>query len=210
MLTTNAAAFLAVPNEKNDRVLIECKTILSDGKRCVLQFEALPAVAAGADVSLFAEVRGKFFQQAARVTVAPVVPADVADVASATQVEFELIGDAVSAEQRGSYRTAAVMLGIPVAVDRIAGCILADISPEGVGIIAPRPLTIGTMVDVALEIEGLKVAAKMKVTSAKILPSGKLRFGLFVPDKRSEARRMLEKIAGKTQRLQLKRLSGAA
>ena len=203
MLTTNAAAFLAVPNERNSRVLIEGKVILIDGSRCVIQFDGLPAVAVEADVSLYAEIRGKFFQQAARVTAAPTAE-------SPLQIEFSTIGDAVSAEQRGSFRTTTVMLGLPVKIDRIAGCILADVSPEGVGVLTPKPLVIGTMVDVALEIEGMSVAGKMKVQSAKILPSGKMRFGLFVVDKRSEARRTLEKIAGQTQRMQLRRLSGAA
>lgn len=203
MLQTNAAAFLAVPNEQNNRVLIEAKVVLIDGPRCVLQFEQLPAVAAEADVSLYAEIRGKFFQQAARVTAVPTVE-------SPMQVEFITVGDAVSAEQRGSFRTTTVMLGLAVKIDKIVGCVLADVSPEGVGVITPKPLVIGTMVDVGLEIEGLKVEGKMKVQSAKILPSGKLRFGLFVPDKRADARRTLEKIAGTTQRMQLKRLSGAA
>jgi len=203
MLTTNAAAFLAIPNDQNDRVLIEGKVILIDGKRCVLSFEKLPQVEAGADVSLFAEVRGKFLQQAARVTAIPTADGP-------QQIEFQIVGDAVSAEQRGSYRAPAVMLGVPVKVDQIAGCVLADVSPEGIGVICPKTLIIGTSVDVAFEIDGMKVESRMRVQSAKILPSAKLRFGLLVPDKRSAARQTLQKIASHTQRVQLKRLSGAA
>jgi len=203
MLTTNAAAFMAVPNELNDRVLIEGKVVLIDGKRCVLSFEKLPEVSAGADVSLFAEVRGKFMQQAAQVTAIPTADGPL-------QIEFQIVGDAVSAEQRGSYRAPAVMLGVPVKIDQIVGCVLADVSPEGIGVICPKPLIIGTTVDVSFEIEGLKVETRMKVQSAKILPSAKLRFGLLVPDKRSIARQTLQTIAGHTQRMQLKRLSGAA
>ena len=203
MLATNAAAFLAVPNEQNSRVLIEAKVILLDGTRCVLQFEQLPAVTAETDVTLYAEIRGKFFQQAARITTIPTVE-------SPTQVEFVTVGDPVSAEQRGSFRTTTVMLGLPVAIDKIVGCFLADVSPEGVGVITPKPLVIGTMVDVSVEVDGMKIEGKMKVQSAKILPSGKMRFGLFVVDKRSDARRTLQKIAGHAQRMQLKRLSGAA
>jgi hypothetical protein len=42
------------------------------------------------------------------------------------------------------------------------------------------------------------------------MPSGKLRFGLFVPDRRSETRQQLQKLAAYMQRAQLKRMSGAA
>lgn len=203
MFKTATPVFLAIPNPDNRRVLVEGGVVAAELGRVQVTFEHIAALPHGADVTLFAEVRGKFSQQSA------VVAAETFE-AGHTTVTFDLVGEPVSAEQRGSYRTTAVMLNVPVGVDRMAGCLLADVSPEGVGVISPKPLTVGSMVDVVLEIEAFRLAEKMKVQGAKLLPSGKLRFGLYLPGKASPSRRTLEKLAGHLQRMQLKRLSGAA
>ena len=203
MFKTASPAFLAVPNPQNKRVLVEGKVKAFDPTRAEVEFEQIAGLSPDADVTLFAEKGGKFFQQAARVCV------ETFD-GGRTTVAFELFGEPVSAEQRGSYRTSAVMLNVPIGVDRQAGCVLADVSPEGVGVITPKPLTVGSTVSVTIEIEAFRLNDTMKVQGVKRLPSGKLRFGLFVPGKGSNSRRTLEKLASHLQRVQLKRLSGAA
>lgn len=196
-------AFLAVPNADNKRVLVEGATVRVADGTCAIAFEAVAGLVTGTEVTLFAEVRGKFFQQGATV-------AGESYDGGKTTVTFTLIGEAVSAEQRGSFRTGCVMLGVPVGVDHLAGCTLADVSPEGVAVISPKPLTVGQTVSVTLEAEGFRLIERMKVQGQKVLPSGKLRFGLLLPGKTSPGRRTLEKLSGHLQRLQLKRLSGAA
>ena len=203
MFKLAAPAFLAVPNADNKRVLVEGTAMQVAADSCAIAFEAVAGLAVGTEVTLFAEVRGKFFQQAAAVS------GEVFECGRTT-LAFALVGEPVSAEQRGSFRTGCVMLGVPVGVDRIAGCTLADVSPEGVAVISPKPLTVGQTVDVTLEAEGFRVVERMRVQGLKVLPSGKLRFGLLLPGKTSPGRRTLEKLSGHLQRLQLKRLSGAA
>ena len=203
VLKTAAPAFLSVPNNHIKRVLIEGKVHSVDGPQCVIAFDQVAGLAMGMDVTLYADVRGKFFQQAAKVVSESAAEGSVLIV-------FETIGDPVSAEQRGSYRTITVLLDYPVQVDRIAGCTLADVSPEGVGIITPKPLTVGSLVDVNLQVENQTVTERMKVQGLKILPNGKMRFGLFIPSKSSPSRAKLQKIATYFQRVQLRRLSGAA
>ena len=203
MFKTTVPAFMPIPNSNSKRVLIEGKVSAVDAGTCSIEFETVAGLTPGGDVTLYAEVRGKFFQQAA--TVAGESYAD-----GRTTVSFALVGEPVSAEQRGSFRTSAVMLDVPVGVDRITGCVLADVSPEGVAVISPKPLTLGAMVDVSLAVDGFVVSDRMKVQGAKVLPSGKLRFGLYVPGKGSPSRRTLEKLTGHLQRVQLRRLSGAA
>lgn len=201
MLSLTNPAFISIPNPQNQRVLHEAVVLELDGRRVVLEIAGLSAAPEG-EVTLFAEVRGKFFQQGATVTVVR--------QASPLQIEFHTVGDPVSAEQRGSHRTSVIAMEIPVGIDKIAGCVLADVSPEGVGVICPKSLTVGTTVHVSLMCQGIHIDTPLRVQTVKILPSGKLRFGLFLADKRSPARAQLQKLAGLMQRLQLKRLSGAA
>lgn len=203
MFKLTLPAFLAVPNQENKRVLTEGKVKSLEAGKVQIEFEQAAGLAAGTEVTLFAEQKGKFFQQAAVVTAE-------ATENTLTTLSFDLVGDPVSAEQRGSYRTSAVTLNLPVSIDRLAGCVLADVSPEGLGVISPKPLTVGSTVEVTLHMEAFSIQDKMKVLCSKTLPSGKLRFGLYVPGKTSQSRRTLEKMAGHLQRVQLRRLSGAA
>lgn len=204
MFVVAAPAFLAVSNEQNQRLLVEGTVTAVSAEAVTIAFEQVAELVAGAEVTLYADRRGKFFQQGATLAVAAVVEEN------RTLLTFTLVGDAVSAEQRGNFRTSAVTLNVPVGIDRLPGCVLADVSPEGVGVISPKPLVVGSTVEVTLIVDGFGVTERMKVQGAKTLPSGKLRFGLYVPGKFSAGRRTLEKMASHLQRVQLRRLSGAA
>jgi hypothetical protein len=203
VLSKATPVYLSVPNTQNKRVLHEGRVVDLDGRRVLIEFDEAMSPAAGAEVMLFAEVRGKFFQQGATVT-------QERQDTPRTTIELHLVGDPVSAEQRGSYRTSVVSWKIPVRVDRLVNCTLADISPEGVGIITPKPLTIGTTVDIAFDFDGHAISGKFRVQSVKITPSGALRFGLHVPERRDPIRVQLQQLASHAQRVQLRRISGAA
>ncbi len=203
MLSKSQPAFLSIPNAANKRILHEGRVSSLEGQQVTIEFEEQLAPSTGAEVMLFAEIKNKFFQQGAKIV-------SVTPEASKVVIVFETSGDPVSAEQRGSFRTSVVAWKVPVRVDSNVGCMLADVSPEGIGVITPKPLTVGTTVEVHLEIEGIKLSGQLRVQTAKILPNGKLRFGLFVPDRRSNMRPVLQKLNSFAQRVQLKRLSGAA
>jgi len=203
MLRAGSVAFVSIPNPDNRRTLVEGKVVSVQHPVAVMELEALPGLSAGDDVTLFADVRGKFHQQAAKV-------AAINSETGTVQIEAHLIGEPVSAEQRGTFRVSCIALLLPVHVEKLAGCILADVSPEGLGVITPKPLVVGSMVDASLVIDAFKVQGRFKVQTAKILPNGQMRFGLYQPDRRGDTRKTLEKLAGHLQRMQLKRLSGAA
>lgn len=203
MLNKVSPAFLCLPNAQNKRVLHEGKVLDLDGRRVVIEFDDTLTAGSGAEVLLFAEIRGKFFQQGATIT-------QQRQDAEKSTIEFHTVGDPVSAEQRGSFRTTVVTWRIPVRVDKLVGCTLADISPEGFGIICPKPLTIGTTVQASFDFDGHVISGPFRVQAVKMLPNGTMRFGLFATDGKSPARGQLQRLAGHAQRLQLKRLSGAA
>ncbi len=203
MLSKSSPVYLAIPNAQNKRLLHEGRVLEVDGRRVVIEFDDVITPPSGIEVLLFAEVRGKFFQQGATVT-------QQRQDMPRTTIEFHTVGDPVSAEQRGSYRTSVVAWKIPVNVDKFVGCQLADVSPEGIGIISPKPLAVGTTVTIGLDFDGHVIAGQFRVQTAKILPNGSIRFGLFVADGRSPIRDQLQRLSGHVQRAQLKRISGAA
>src|SRR5689334_4659629 len=89
--------FLLVATPSNKRLLKAGNVLQVGSDSVVIEFEDLLLPPVEADATLLANSRGKFFQQAATVLAHR-------PEASRPTAEFALIGEAVSAEQRGSYR----------------------------------------------------------------------------------------------------------
>ena len=195
--------FLLVATPSNKRLLKAGRVLEVGANNVVIEFEDLLLPPIESDVTLLANVRGKFHQQAAKVIAHR-------PEASRPTAEFKTIGEAISAEQRGSYRISVISAEIHARVGRLTQCPVADISPEGLSVICSHKLEIGTGVEVEFMAEGVIVSGAFRVQSVKPLSPSKNRYGLFAPDKHSDTRRSLEKLSGIMQRFQLKRLSGAA
>ena len=195
--------FLLVATPSNKRLLKAGHVLELGSDNVVIEFEDLLLPPVEADTTLLAHVRGKFFQQAAKVL------SHRPDAAKPT-AEFQLIGEAVSAEQRGSYRISVINAEIHARVGRLTQCPVADVSPEGLSVICGQQLDIGSSVEVEFMAEGVIISGTFRVQSVKPLSPSRSRYGLFAPDKHGETRRSLEKLSGIMQRYQLKRLSGAA
>jgi hypothetical protein len=220
MLSVNRPCFLLIPNERNERILQRGIVVQLNGNDAVIQFEKPVGLKAGDETTLAAEVRGKFLQQGVNVvamgaaaerpttgsTAPPALPSP------GCMISVTCVGEPVSAEKRGSFRVsvAAAAGDITARVGKQKDCHLADVSPEGCGIVCPESLTVGQTVNVAFTFQGITVEAPMRVQTARQLRNGRVRVGLFVPDKTSPARRALEKLSMLMQRLQLQRLAGAA
>jgi hypothetical protein len=205
MLSLNRSCFLLVPNKRNKRVLLPGVVHELDGTRAIVRFEEPIHLELGQQATIFAEVRGKFFQQGITVEVLH----NGAD-AAAPLVELTVVGEPVSAESRGSYRVGVAATDLYAQVGRLSACHVVDVSPEGCAVICPRALMIGTVVEVHFEFEGHVASGDMRVQTAKELKNGDLRFGLFAFEKRSALRASLQKISAALQRAQLRRLAGAA
>jgi hypothetical protein len=197
------ACFLLVATPSNKRLLKAGRLLQIGADNLVIEFEDLLLPPVDADVTLLAHVRGKFFQQAAKVVAHR-------PVAAKPTAEFKTIGEAISAEQRGSYRISVINAEIHARVGRLTQCPVADVSPEGLSVICGQQLEIGGSVEVEFMAEGIIISGTFRVQSVKPLSPSQNRYGLFAPDKQSDTRRSLEKLSGIMQRYQLKRLSGAA
>jgi len=204
MLAAGTEMFLLIPEDANGRILHPGKVIESDAMGFVAEFEAAIAPASGSDVNAYGEVRGKFFQQGARVT--EVRSADARSIVVCTRV-----GEPVSAENRQTFRVSVVSANIMAKVGKQKNCSVVDVSPEGFGVIAKGELQVGMLVPVEFQHAGHVVNAPARLQTIKRLPSGKFRYGfLATADKKGEARRSLQQITSLMQRDQLRRLAGAA
>jgi hypothetical protein len=203
MLTSGNPMFLMIPNASNSKELHPGTVLVADGKSYEAEFEEAITLAEGADVNAYAEVRGKFFQQGAKVTA-------VREEGERKIYVFERVGEAVSAEQRQTYRVSSVTTGIVARIGKEERCPVVDVSPEGFGAIVTQRCEVGAMVTVLLRFWNEDLTATVRVQTCQARPDGKFRYGFLAPEKNSPARKALQKISATIQRAQLSRLSGAA
>ncbi|MGN6506797.1 MAG: hypothetical protein ACTHM6_14680 [Tepidisphaeraceae bacterium] len=203
MFKANAAAFLIHSDVHRHRVLIEGWVHRVEPTGCVVVFEADAMPKCGPEVTLCAEVDRRLHQQTAVVTAEQCVEGRV-------WIEFALLGEPVLAERRGSYRTCTRWLRPTCTVERMVACLVNDVSPDGIGVIPPRPLTAGALVEVCLDIDGIRVHEMMKVQTPKLLGDGTVRFGLHIGRKNHAARAALQRIAAYFQLEQIRRMTAAA
>jgi PilZ domain len=202
MLSVGNAMYLLIPSPSKKRVLHPGKVIESDATSFAAEFEESIAPPVGGDVNAFCEVRGKFFQQGAVVseirTNNPCV------------IVFRRNGEPVSAESRQTYRVSLVTSEFVVDVDKESGCRVLDISPEGFAAFTSRKLSLGSMVKIRLTGEGETFEASARVQTVQERGAGKFRYGFLVPQNNAAARKKMQQISIEMQRMQLKRLRGAA
>lgn len=202
MFALGKSCFLQVVTPSGQGILKVGKVIERDGRNIGVHFEETVTPQLDESVLLFAEQNRKFHQQSAvvcglRLELTP--PGYV----------FQLIGEPISAEQRGSYRVSLVTANLAARIGKSRG-MLADVSPEGLAAITTQPMKIGQRVEVEFNVEGVSIYGVLSVQAVKQLSPTKFRYGLYAPEPKSLMRRSLERLTSTMQRYQLKRLSGAA
>jgi hypothetical protein len=204
MLAAGTEMFLLIPEETNGRILHPGKVIESDAIGFLAEFDATIAPAVGSDVNAYGEVRGKFFQQGAKV-------AEIRAAEGKCVLAFSRVGDPVSAENRQTFRVSVVSANITAKVGKEKNCPVVDVSPEGFGAIAKTELRVGALVPIEFQHGGHLVSGPARVQTVKRRPDGKFRYGfLATSDRKGQARSSLQQITSLMQRAQLRRLAGAA
>jgi hypothetical protein len=218
MFSVGHVVHLWNPATSRQRVLVSGKVeqILDGGAVVVARFEEPIGAAAGANVQVYAEMRGKFYQQGATVRAVPATDAEGKPIAAETPVvELQRVGEPVSAESRGSYRVATTISNIFCTLTNDAKTKrnplqVVDVSPEGFAILMPAAPSVGTMLAVRWEFAGIVVEGPARVQTIKQTRGGSFRVGLLLPDRASPARKAIEKASVALQRDQLRRASRAA
>jgi hypothetical protein len=203
MLMAGTDMFLLIPDRSNERVLHRGKVLESSAEAFVAQFEEQICPEVDSDVNAYGDVRGKFFQQGAKVT-------EIRIVSPQPVIAFTRCGDPVSAENRQTFRVSTIAAGITAKVGKEKNCAIVDISPEGFGAVVKGELKVGSLVPVEFQYQGNVVNTPSRVQTVKIRPDGSVRYGFLAPERHSPARKALQLITTSLQREQLRRLSGAA
>jgi hypothetical protein len=203
MFLVGTPLFLLVPDSSRKRILHPGKVVRCEEGAIIAQIEEAMTVAEGMEVVVFCSVRGKFMQQGATV-IAQGEPAIKGGFA------FKLVGEAVSAESRQTYRVSVAVANVKAQIGKEKDCLIVDVSPEGFAVITRSEDTLGSSVQVNFCYEGQTVSTPARVQTVQTRADGKFHCGLLVIEKGSSARKALAQISGAMQRQQLKRLSAAA
>jgi hypothetical protein len=204
MLLVGNPVYLLVPSPSKKRILHPGEVIESDATSFVGKFGDPIAPATESDVNAFCEVNGKFFQQGA--VVMEIRP----DPGPGSVIALRRNGEPVSAENRQTYRVSTVITDFTAQIDKLPSCPVVDISSDGFDALVSERLNLGSVVKVKVIAEGNTVESAARVQTAKERPSGETRYGFLIPRSNLAARNSLQKISVEMQRLQLKRLRGAA
>ncbi|HEY0007977.1 MAG TPA: hypothetical protein VGB55_04565 [Tepidisphaeraceae bacterium] len=144
----------------------------------------------GDDTKVFAQVKDRFTQQPATVRT---IRGDAEVV-----VTFDLLGPAASAERRSAFRACVRDRGVRVNINGENDFELADISPEGVGVLTKTTLELGANVTAAFEVAGTQITSDFVVHSMK-QTAGRARFGLKLPVRSGEISRRLRSVMNHVQ-----------
>ena len=114
------------------------------------------------------------------------------------------------AERRRSYRVAVMNMPLFVTIDSTVGCQLLDISSQGLGLICPVKLKVGSLMPVTLDHEGCRTRGHMAVRWCRSRRDGRFRCGLQALGEVSELAAKLRALTMAVQRDQLQWLAGRA
>lgn len=203
MFAPGTALYLSIPTTSGRRVLHPGRVIARGDESVVAEFEEPMELSTGADVNLYCEVNGRFWQRGAAVV-------EVLGTEPALQLSLRFTSQAVSAESRGSYRVSLAAAPVPATVQRRSEFLVVDVSPEGFAVVTTCPLAAGTMVDVDFTYRGVKVSGRARVQPVRERRDGTCRYGFLTLDSDRNIRRALEKITAIIQREHLQRLSRSA
>jgi hypothetical protein len=207
MLPVASPLFLLVPDSSKKRVLHPGRITAFVEGVYIAQMDEPLLLAEGAEVIAFHTMGAKFMQQGACVVAQS---AEEEPPAAICSVAFKLVGEAISAEQRQIYRVSMPLANIKARIGKEVNCHIVDISSEGCAAMTRQEHKIGSTVPINFVYEGQSVVADARVQTAKAMGDGRYRYGFFIADKKSPARKALTAICMLVQRQQLKRLSGAA
>ncbi len=159
------------------------------------------------DVTLYYVERNEFMQQSARIV-------NLQGDREEGRFDVELIGEACSAENRESFRVVTVMDDHWLKLqDEQERCHIVDISSDGCAVVSHARRSLGEIVSAEMMHSDADYQGSFCVQSVRALTKGRIRYGLYgVRNARSTENLAegLHLISMEVQRLQLRRMSGAA
>lgn len=203
MLKTESNIFFKIPDESTEIALHRATIMTVDENRYTAELEEENlTIEKETELFIYFDLERKFMRQAARIS-------SVTSNESQTHVEFETIGEPISAENRQTLRISTVGADLTATFGTEKNCQVVDISPTGFAVYAKKPYEIGSPIDTTLHFEGEEFRGTVIIMAA-IPRKGGIRYGLFHGDDTksgSSFKNGLGKITMAIQRQQLARVS---
>ena len=214
--------YVQIPNQTGERILHPSVVVEKEGSKYVAEVEvSSPPLEAGNDIVIFFELNGEFMQQAGRIDMVKPATASSEDTSTSsslnsnhpsTSVGFQLVGEAISAENRQSFRVSTVMIDLTASLENEVNCPLLDISSSGFSLLSSREHAYGSLVEVALAFGPDTYSGKVRIQNVIENPKGVFRYGLRrVEDTMidHELATGCQVISMEIQRMQLRRRTGS-
>lgn len=181
MLKTDREAFLCIPNETGQHIILRGQLDADTRPRCTAQFET-PDVFIEPDMEalLLFDDQGVLVQE-------PVLIDEVEEDGKVARLGITSLGDAVPHEIHRSYRLRVRHYGLAICLDDQTDLELLDISSRGLAFRSDSGFEIGTPLEILLSREHERYAGRGIVRSTKQLPDGTTRCGVECVDDRVEA-----------------------
>jgi hypothetical protein len=204
MLANETQIYLLIPSSGKEKTLYPAKITGREAGTILAKFDEPLGLSPGLEIVIFFHTdAGKFVQQGAQIVASP-------ETAQSSDFAFKTTSEPISAERRQIYRVSTALCHITATIGQEKNCQVVDVSSEGCAVVTGQELAIGSTVKITFGGQAPAVCADARVQTVKQLSPTRFRYGLYVPDKKSPARKALAAVAMEVQREQLKRISGAA
>ena len=156
----------------------------------------------GESAVLYFSSAGRFMQQFARIVEA---------TEGGRSIIIEAMSEPVCGESRQCYRVCTVLMDYSAAVGSEDLCRIMNVSATGLAVVSQERFGLGATAPVSFELGRKMYSGECLVQSARPVRGG-WRYGLFCASVRGSGNlgNGLHKLAAEAQRIQLRRLSGAA
>ena len=205
MIRSTMQVFIQFPAETSRRVLHAADVgSFDEGVVTVQPVHDVPTPDPGTELLLYYEINRKFMKHPARLL-------EFVKDSHLLTFKLVLIGQPVPSESRECYRVVTALDGLTATIGEQGEGWLVDASVTGFAVIAKPGLKIGTTIPVTLRYENATFTGNACLQSITPLDAKRTRYGFsIVESESSELGRGLRTINHEVQRMQLKRLSGAA
>lgn len=212
MLSQGDLLYIQKPTQANQRVLIPLDIVAMQQGQVIIEtsqvFDWLPE---DGQVMVYYDQRRDFVKQSAKLEV-HLHEENEDQVDGIMRYAVELLGEAVSAESRQTFRVSTVISGRTAEFANEGHVPLVDVSASGYAVIATSIHNVGELVTTTLNHDGRQFTGTACVQSICHLDATRIRYGMYCVEKRQPGNNLnqgLLTVSMAVQREQLRRLSRA-
>lgn len=212
MLNQGDLLYIQNPSHGQQRVLIPLDIVAMEQGQVIIEtsqiFNWLPE---DGQVMVYYDQRRDFVKQSAKMEV-HLHEEDEDQIDGVMRYAIELLGEAVSADSRQTFRVSTVISGRTAMFAEEGEVPLVDVSASGYAVIASGIHNVGEIIQTTLIHDGSEFTGSACVQSICHLDATRIRYGMYCVEKRQPGNNLnqgLLTVSMAVQREQLRRLSRA-